>query len=46
MDEVRDELAKYIPREYLPKIRRVENYNECILLGTMALCLQRLQEAR
>ena len=46
MDEVRDEIAKYIPREYLPEIRRVENYNECILLGTMILCLRRLRDAQ
>ena len=44
MDEVAKELAKYIPRDRQPKLVHVDNYNECILLGTMIRCLQRLTE--
>lgn len=44
MEEVADELAKYIPRDRQPKLVHVQNYNECILLGMMIRCLQRLSE--
>lgn len=42
VEEVADEIAKYVPREYMPKIVHVDNYNECILLGMMIHCLQKL----
>ena len=42
MDEVAGELAKYIPRDQQPKLVHVDNYNECILLGMMIRCLQKL----
>ncbi len=44
MNEVADELAKYIPRDRQPVLRRVEHYHEYILLGMMVLCVQRLAE--
>ena len=44
MDEVSEELARYIPRDRQPKLVHVDNYNECILLGMMVRCLQRLAE--
>lgn len=44
MDEVADELAKYIPRSRQPKLVHVDNYNECILLGMMVRCLQKLAD--
>ncbi|MDO4797177.1 MAG: ROK family protein [Coriobacteriales bacterium] len=44
MEEVAEELAKYIPRDSQPKLVHVDNYNECILLGMMIRCLQRLAE--
>lgn len=46
MNEVAEELAKYIPRDRQPVLRRVEHYHEYILLGMMVLCVQRLAEGR
>ena len=39
MDEIAEELARYVPREQQPKLVRVDTYGEYILLGTMVLCL-------
>lgn len=41
-DEVAREVMRYIREPYLPKIVRVTNYNECILLGMMVYSLQQL----
>jgi hypothetical protein len=46
MDEVAEELARYIPRDRQPKLVHVDNYNECILLGMMLVCLQKLSEGK
>lgn len=45
MEEVAEELARYIPRAYQPKLVHVDNYNECILLGMMVYSLQQLTAA-
>ncbi len=44
MDEVAEALAQYIPYGRQPKLVHVDNYNECILLGMMIRCLQKLAE--
>ncbi|MDO4404592.1 MAG: ROK family protein [Atopobiaceae bacterium] len=46
MDELADELAKYVAHEQQPKLVHVDNYNECILLGMMLVCLQKLSEGK
>ncbi len=42
MDEVADELAKYVPRDEQPELVRVDDYDECILAGMLARCRQRI----
>ncbi|MBR3317515.1 MAG: ROK family protein [Atopobiaceae bacterium] len=42
MEEVADELAKYVPRDAQPLLVHVDNYDECILAGVLARCQQRL----
>ena len=34
-----NEMTKYIPREYIPKIIQIDDMKEYILLGQMALCV-------
>ena len=43
MDEVAAELDKYVPREHQPRLVRVDDYNELILLGVMVYCLEKLK---
>ena len=42
IDELKREIAKYIPSEYIPDIIKVESLNEYCLLGQMILCAQSL----
>ena len=44
MEEVATELAKYVPREYQPKLAHVDDYDECILVGMLARCRQKLDQ--
>ncbi len=44
MEEVAEALARHIPRNRQPKLVHVDNYNECILLGMMIRCVQKLAE--
>lgn len=39
-DELKEELTKYIPQEYIPHIIKIDNLNEYSLLGSMILCAQ------
>lgn len=45
MDELHDELAKTLPESAIPKLIGVADYDGCVLLGEMALCLKRLSDA-
>lgn len=45
MDELHDELAKTLPESAVPKLVGVADYDDCVLLGVMALCLGRLAKA-
>lgn len=40
VDELYQEIEKHIPSEYIPKIEKIDDMKEYILLGQMALCLQ------
>lgn len=42
MDELHDELAKTLPESAIPKLVGVADYDGCVLLGVMALCLGKL----
>ena len=41
MEEVADELAKYVPRDEQPKLVHVIDYDECILAGILVCCRQK-----
>jgi cellobiose-specific phosphotransferase system component IIB len=41
VEEVATELEKYVPRDMQPKIVRVDDYDECILVGMLARCRKR-----
>lgn len=40
VDELKEELTKYIPQEYIPEIIKINDLNEYSLLGSMILCVQ------
>lgn len=42
MDELHEELAKTLPESAIPKLVEVADYDDCVLVGEMALCLGRL----
>lgn len=42
--ELREEIKKYIPEEYIPEIIKIESMDEYMLLGQMILCSLYLQE--
>lgn len=44
MEELREELLKALPANAVPQLRAVADYDGCVLMGTMALCLQRLAQ--
>lgn len=44
MDELREELEKMLPPAAIPELREVTDYDGCVLLGEMALCLNRLSD--
>ena len=44
MEEVATELAKYVPRENQPELAHVDDYDECILVGMLARCRQKLDQ--
>ena len=41
MEEVAAELDKYVPRELQPKLVHVDDFDECILTGMLARCLEK-----
>lgn len=40
VDELKKMIAQYIPKKYLPRIIKIENIQEYILIGQLILCLQ------
>ena len=40
VNELRKMIAQYIPEKYLPRIIKIENIQEYILIGQLILCLQ------
>jgi len=42
IDELKNELTKYIPQEYIPNIIKINDLNEYSLLGCMIQCAQTL----
>ena len=45
-NELIGEIEKYIPKEYIPDIIKIENLQEYNLLGTMILCVQTLNNKK
>ena len=45
MDELREELAKFVPEEAIPELIPVADYDGLTLMGELSLCLQRLVES-
>ena len=43
MEEVREELVKMVPETVIPKLVDVSDYDECVLVGELALCLRKLK---
>jgi len=44
MDELKEELLKSLPPAAIPELVGVADYDECVLVGELALCLRRLDE--
>lgn len=42
-EELREEVKKYIPEEYIPPIYKITDLKEYILLGNMVWCSQMLE---
>ena len=40
VEELKKEIAKYIPKEYIPEIVLIDYLQEYMLLGTLLLCHQ------
>ena len=45
MDELREELATMVPATVIPKLVEVSDYDDCVLVGELALCLRKLAGA-
>ncbi|MEE0966181.1 MAG: ROK family protein [Bacilli bacterium] len=45
-EELINEVEKYIPKEYIPDIIKIDNLQEYNLLGTMILCVQSLNNQK
>jgi hypothetical protein len=43
MDELREELEKTLPASAVPALVEVSDYDDCVLMGELALCLDRLK---
>lgn len=43
MARLRGELAAFLGEEYVPDLVPAPDFTECMLLGELALCIQRLQ---
>lgn len=46
MDELREELERTLPASAIPELVGVADYDECVIIGEMALCLQRLDKMK
>lgn len=44
MDELREEMETMLPATAVPELVGIANYEECVLMGELALCLNRLAE--
>jgi hypothetical protein len=44
MDELREEIRKLIPEEVIPELVAIANFDDYIIPGEIALCLQRLAQ--
>ncbi len=42
INELKKELEKYIPKEYIPRIEKIDYLQEYTLFGTLMLCIQSL----
>lgn len=42
LDEVRNEMSKYIPMEYIPSIVQIDDIIDYTLIGTMVLCSKKM----
>lgn len=40
IEELKKEIEKYIPKEYIPDIKKIDYLQNYILLGQMILCAQ------
>lgn len=38
-EEIRKELQKFLPEDHIPRLVKIENMDEYVMLGTMILCL-------
>lgn len=46
MDEIREELKKYLPEERIPDLVHIDNFNECVLMGQEILCINYLKQQK
>ena len=46
VDELVEEMAKYIPKKYIPPVRKIENLKEFILFGEMIMCINRIRDCK
>lgn len=43
-DDLVNEVAKYIPRQYIPEIIQIENLKDYMMLGQMVLCTEAMEK--
>lgn len=46
VDELVEEMEKYIPKKYIPPVRKIENLKEFILFGEMIMCINRIRDCK
>lgn len=44
IDKLREEIARYVPEDYLPEIRYIDTVREYMLLGAMITCVRSLKD--
>lgn len=45
IDDLKEEMSRYIPDEYIPVIKKIDNMQEYILFGEMIMCIMRVENA-
>ena len=45
IDDLKEEMSRYIPDEYIPVIKKIDNMQEYILFGEMIMCIMRMENA-